>query len=60
MGAGGGTSSWTLIPSGVVGLFLGSFKEYPPSQVSGTTSVERALQAIQAGSKGDLTCGVHN
>jgi arylsulfatase A-like enzyme len=48
-----GDKLWTLIPSGaVVGQFLESFKEFPPSQVSGTTGVERALQAIQAGSKG--------
>jgi arylsulfatase len=48
-----GDKLWTLIPSGaIVGQFLESFKEFPPSQVSGTTGVERALQAIQAGSKG--------
>jgi arylsulfatase len=49
-----GDKLWTLIPSGaVVGQFLQTFKEYPPSQVSATTAgVERALQAIQAGTKG--------
>ena len=49
-----GDKLWTLIPSGaVVGHFLQTFKEYPPSQVSATTvGIERALQAIQAGTKG--------
>ncbi|SFN43056.1 arylsulfatase [Variovorax sp. OV329] len=48
-----GDKLWTLIPSGViVGEFLATFKEFPPSQLSATTGIERALQTIQAGSKG--------
>lgn len=44
---------WTLIPATVVaGRFLETFREYPPSQVSGTVSIERALQAIEQGSRG--------
>ena len=48
-----GDKLWTLIPaSAVVGQFLQTFKEYPPSQTSGTFSVEKALRAIESGSKG--------
>ncbi len=49
-----GDKIWTLIPSGaIVGQFLATFKEFPPSQESAATvGVEKALQAIQAGSKG--------
>jgi arylsulfatase len=36
----------------VVGGFLQTFKEYPPSQVGGSLSIERALQAVQAGASG--------
>jgi hypothetical protein len=42
-----------LIPSSViVGKFLQSFKEYPPSQVSGTFGIEQALKVIQSGASG--------
>jgi len=37
---------------GIVGQFLQTFKEYPPSQVSGSLSVEKALQMLSAGSRG--------
>ncbi len=48
-----GDQLWTLVPSSaIVGRFLQTFKEYPPSQVSGTFSVERALQQLQAGASG--------
>ncbi len=48
-----GEQLWTLVPSvGIVGQFLESFKEYPPSQVSGSTTVTRFLDAIQAGVAG--------
>lgn len=33
----------------VMGQFLATFKDYPPSQVSGSLSVEKALQALQQG-----------
>ncbi len=48
-----GEQLWTLVPSvAIVGQFLQSFKEYPPSQVSGSTTVTRFLEAIQAGAAG--------
>ncbi|MDM0110435.1 arylsulfatase [Variovorax sp. J22R24] len=48
-----GEKLWTMIPAvGIVGQFLGTFKDYPPSQVSGSLSVEKALQLLQAGSRG--------
>ena len=48
-----GDKLWTLIPAvQIVGQFLVTFKEYPPSQVSGSISVTRFLEAIQAGVAG--------
>jgi arylsulfatase A-like enzyme len=51
-----GEKLWTMIPAvGIVGQFLGTFKDYPPSQVSGSLSVEKALQLLQTGSRGSGT-----
>jgi arylsulfatase A-like enzyme len=48
-----GEKLWTLVPASViVGQFLQTFKEYPPSQTSGTFSVERALRMLEAGASG--------
>ena len=48
-----GDKLWTLIPSAaIVGQFLVTFREYPPSQVSGTFGVEKALRMIEAGANG--------
>ena len=48
-----GDQLWTLVPSvAIVGQFLESFKEYPPSQASGSNSVTRFLEAIQSGAAG--------
>jgi hypothetical protein len=48
-----GEKLWTMIPAvGIVGQFLTTFKEYPPSQVSMTLSVEKALAMLSAGSRG--------
>jgi arylsulfatase len=48
-----GEKLWTLIPaSAIVGQFLETFKEYPPSQVSGSFGIEKALQMLEAGSRG--------
>ena len=48
-----GDKLWTLIPSSaIVGQFLQTFKEYPPSQTSGTFGIEKALKMIEAGSRG--------
>jgi len=44
---------WAFVPTQVVVCqFLQSFREYPPSQKSGSFGVDQALQAIQAGSQG--------
>ena len=48
-----GDQLWTLVPSAaIVGRFLETFREYPPSQASGTFSVQKALQQLQAGASG--------
>jgi arylsulfatase len=36
----------------IVGQFLATFKEYPPSQRGGTLSIERALEMVQQGASG--------
>jgi arylsulfatase len=44
---------WTLVPAqAIVGQFLQSFKEYPPSQKSGTFDVNQFLDALQSGAAG--------
>jgi hypothetical protein len=52
-----GEKLWTMIPAvRIDGQFLGTFKDYPPSQVSGSLSVEKARYAAGAQSrKWDLT-----
>jgi arylsulfatase len=48
-----GDKLWTLVPSAaIVGQFLQTLKAYPPSQASGTFSIDRALQMLQAGASG--------
>jgi arylsulfatase A-like enzyme len=48
-----GAQLWTLIPSqAIVANLLGTFKEFPPSQASGTFSVEQALKQIESGASG--------
>lgn len=48
-----GEKLWTMMPATtVVGQFLESFKEYPPSQATGSIKVEHMLKALQAGSAG--------
>jgi arylsulfatase A-like enzyme len=48
-----GDKLWTLVPSAaIVGQFLQTFREYPPSQTSGTFGIEKALRMIEAGSVG--------
>ena len=43
---------WAFMPAqAVVGRFLQSFKEFPPSQKSGSFGIDQALQAIQGGGK---------
>jgi arylsulfatase len=48
-----GQKLWAFMPAQmIVGQFLQSFKEYPPSQKSGTFGVSQALEALQAGASG--------
>jgi arylsulfatase len=45
-----GEKLWTMVPAiQIVGEFLATFQEYPPSQASGTLSVEKALTMLQEG-----------
>jgi arylsulfatase len=45
-----GEKLFTLIPAAaIVGEFLQTFVEFPPSQVSGTFGVEQALRALEEG-----------
>ena len=45
-----GEKLWTMVPAiNIVGEFLATFNEYPPSQASGTLSVEKALTMLQEG-----------
>jgi arylsulfatase len=42
-----------MVPSvAIVGEFLKTFREYPPSQISGSLSVEKALRLIESGASG--------
>ena len=44
---------WLFVPAQtVVGMFVNSFKEYPPSQKSGSFSVDQVLEALQTGAAG--------
>ena len=44
---------WAFMPAQViVGQFLQSFKEFPPSQKPGSFGIDKALEAIQAASQG--------
>jgi arylsulfatase len=48
-----GDKLWTMVPGvTIVGQFLATFKEYPPSQRGGTLSIERALEMVQQGASG--------
>jgi len=41
---------WTFVPAQqIVGQFLATFKEFPPSQKSGSFSVDQVLQQLSAG-----------
>jgi arylsulfatase len=43
-----GDQMWLFVPAqALVGQFLATFKDYPPSQAVGSLSVEKALQALQ-------------
>ena len=43
-----GDQMWLFVPAqALVGQFLATFEDYPPSQAVGSLSVEKALQALQ-------------
>jgi arylsulfatase A-like enzyme len=47
-----GEKLWAMLPAvAIVGQFLQTFKEFPPSQVSGTLSLEKALASLQDGGR---------
>jgi arylsulfatase len=47
-----GKKLWVMMPAmTIMGQFLSTFKEFAPSQVSGSLSVEKALQALQEGGR---------
>jgi arylsulfatase len=47
-----GKKLWVMMPATVImGKFLATFEGYPPSQASGSISVEKALQALQEGGR---------
>jgi arylsulfatase A-like enzyme len=48
-----GEKLWTMVPAvEIVREFLGTFREYPPSQASGGLSVSQFLEAISRGASG--------
>jgi arylsulfatase A-like enzyme len=48
-----GDKLWTMLPAvTIVGGFLRTFEQFPPSQRGGSLSVTRFLEAIQAGTAG--------
>src|SRR5258705_3003624 len=48
-----GEKLWTMVPAVTIGgQVLMTFKEYPPSQVSGTLTVQKAVTMIQHGASG--------
>jgi arylsulfatase A-like enzyme len=48
-----GEKLWTMVPAvSIVGQFLMTFKEHPPSQVSGTLTLQKAVAMIQHGASG--------
>jgi hypothetical protein len=53
MPAGGAINSGRWVRGvNIVGGFLLTFKEFPPSQVGGSLSIEKALQMVQSGASG--------
>jgi arylsulfatase len=48
-----GEKLWTMVPAiNIVGGFLQTFREYPPSQPNGSLSIEKALAMVQSGASG--------
>ena len=45
--------AFLLVPAqDIVAKFIATFKEYPPSQVGGSLSIEKALEMVQRGASG--------
>jgi arylsulfatase len=45
--------AFVLVPAQqFVGQFLGTFKEYPPSQRPGSFSLDRVMESLQSGAQG--------
>jgi arylsulfatase len=48
-----GDKLWTLVPSqAIVGQFLMTFVEYPPSQKGGSYSIKQFLDKVQSAAAG--------
>jgi len=48
-----GDKLWTLVPAqAIAGRFIQSFKEYPPSQRSGSMNLDVIMEALAAGATG--------
>jgi arylsulfatase len=44
---------WTLVPAqAIAGRFIQSFKEFPPSQRSGSMNLDQIMEALAAGAAG--------
>lgn len=44
---------WTLVPAqAIVGQFIQSFKDYPPSQRVGSMNLDQIMGALQSGAAG--------
>jgi arylsulfatase A-like enzyme len=44
---------WTLVPAqAIAGQFIASFKEYPPSQRSGSMNLDQVMEALSSGAAG--------
>jgi arylsulfatase len=47
-----GDKLWTFVPAQkIVGEFLATFREFPPSQKSGSFSLDQVLQSLQSAPK---------
>jgi hypothetical protein len=45
---------WTLVPAQVIaGKFIASFKDYPPSQRSGSMNLDQVMEQLQSGAASD-------
>jgi arylsulfatase len=48
-----GDKLWTLVPAqAIAGQFIQSFKEFPPSQSSGSMNLDQVMEQLQAGASG--------